>query len=92
MLHQRLAEALRDAAVDLAAHDHRVEHAAEIVDHEIAVDHDFAGLRIDLQLAHVRAVRMVRRIGAVGAARLQADAELLGQRAHRRVEGLRHAR
>ena len=38
MLHQRLADALRDAAMDLAAHDHRIEHDAEIVDHEIAVD------------------------------------------------------
>ncbi len=61
VLDQRLADALHHAAVDLAAHDHRIEHAAEIVDHEVAVDHDLAGLRIDLELADMRAVRMARR-------------------------------
>ena len=88
MLDQRLAEALHDAAVDLAAHDQRIEHAAEIVDHEIAVDHHLAGVRIHLQLADVRAVGMARRIGAVAAGRLQPDAEFLGERARRRIGGL----
>ena len=38
VLHQRLADALHHAALDLAAHDHRIDDAAEIVDHEVAVD------------------------------------------------------
>ena len=63
VLHQRLADALHHAAVHLAAHDHRIEDAAEVVDHEIAVDRDLAGLRIDLELADMRAVRMARRLG-----------------------------
>ena len=57
VLHQRLAHALHRAALDLAEHDHRVEDAAEIVHHVVAVELDLAGLRIDLDLADVAAVR-----------------------------------
>ena len=38
LLGERLADALHDAAMDLPAHDQRIEHAAEIIDHEIAID------------------------------------------------------
>ena len=44
MLHQRLAGALRDAAVDLAVQQQRVELDAEVVDHGIAHDLDLAGV------------------------------------------------
>ena len=62
----------------------------EIVDHEIAVDPDLSGLRIDLDFGDMRTVRMVRRIGRIGALRLEADTELFRHRSHRGVEGLRH--
>ena len=51
VLEQRLADALRHAAVDLPRADHRVEHPAEVVDHGVAVDRHGAGLGIDLDLA-----------------------------------------
>ena len=47
---------------------------------ELAVDRHLAGLRIDLQLADVRAVGVARRIGAVAAARFEPDAEFVRQR------------
>ena len=55
-LHQRLAEALRERAMQLAFHDHVVEHVAAIVDRRIGDDRDVAGLRIDLDLGDVAAV------------------------------------
>ena len=51
LLPQRLADALRDAAVALAVDQHRVYRPAAIVDRRIADDLDHAGLRIDLDLA-----------------------------------------
>ena len=56
-LQQRLAEALRDAAMHLAAHDHRVHGLAEVVAHAIADDLDHAGLGIHLHFGHVAAIR-----------------------------------
>ena len=47
---QRLADALRDAAMHLALDDHRIDEVAEIVDRRPAVDRDDAGFRIDLDL------------------------------------------
>ena len=67
VLVERLADALRDAAVHLAVDDHRVEHLPEIVDHDVAVDRHLAGLGIDLDLDRVRAVRMARRLGRMRA-------------------------
>ena len=55
-LHQRLADALHDAAVRLALHQHRVDQHAEVVDHVIAHHRGDAGFRIDLDLRHVAAV------------------------------------
>src|SRR5262249_35136837 len=54
-LEQRLAYALRDAAVNLALDDHRIDHGAEIIDRGPGDDLAFAGLRIDLDLADVTA-------------------------------------
>ena len=71
VLDQRLADALRDAAVNLPFADHRIDHHAEIVDGDKAVDADRAGLRIDLDLADLAAVRIIRR--AAGHARPGAD-------------------
>src|SRR6185437_13091439 len=55
--HQRLADALRHAAMKLAGDDHRIDDGAEVVDAGIAHDPDHAGLRIDLDFGDVTAVR-----------------------------------
>ena len=48
---QRLADALRDAAMDLAVDDQRIHRAADVVDRDI-IDHaHHAGVGIDLDLA-----------------------------------------
>ncbi len=78
--------------MNLSAHDHRIENAAEVVDDEITVDHHLAGLRIHLQLADMRAVGMTGRIGAETAARLETDAELVGEGSHRRIGGFGNVR
>ena len=41
----------------LPVHDHRVHRAAGVVDHRQRDDLDRAGLRVDLQLAHLATVR-----------------------------------
>ena len=56
VLEQRLADALHDAAVDLALEQQRIDGAAEIVDHGVALDGDGAGIGIDLDLDDVAAV------------------------------------
>ena len=53
VLHQDLADALRDAADDLALQQQRVDHGADVVDHAVAHDLDLAGFRVDLDLADV---------------------------------------
>ena len=55
-LPQRLADALGDAAMHLALHQHRVEDLADIVHRGVARDLDRAGLGIDLDLGDVAAV------------------------------------
>ena len=57
MLEQRLAEPLRDRAHGLAVHDHRVHSAADVVDRDIAHQNRLPGLRVDLDLAYMAAVR-----------------------------------
>jgi hypothetical protein len=75
VLDQGLAEALGQAADDLAFDDQRIDDHANIVDDGVAVDLDLAGVGIDLELANVTAIGEVR--DAVrGAGRLQADAEI----------------
>ena len=73
---QRLADALRDAAVHLALDDHRIDHDAEVVDRGPAGDLDMAGVGVDLDLADVAAGRE-REVGrVVERALLQARLEL----------------
>ena len=45
----------RDAALHLALDDHRVDHAADVVDRDEADDAGDAGLGVDLHLADVAA-------------------------------------
>jgi N-acyl-D-aspartate/D-glutamate deacylase len=62
------------AAVELADHDHRIDDATHVVHGRIRNDVDDAGLRIDLHLGDVAAVRPRRSVD--GAHRDQLDAPL----------------
>ena len=74
---QRLADALRDAAVHLALDDHRIDQHAEIVDRGPGDDLGVAGFRIDLDLADVAAGREGEVGRIVERALLQARLEFL---------------
>ena len=63
-LHQRLADALHRAAMHLAGEQQRIERGAEIIDHDVVQDRRRAGVRIDLDLGDVRAIRISRRLDA----------------------------
>jgi hypothetical protein len=56
VLEQRLADALDDAAMDLALDQHRVQDEAEIVDDGVVDDGHHAGVGVDLDLGDVAAV------------------------------------
>ena len=56
-LKQRLADALADAAVDLALDDHRVDDDAEVVAGDELQDLGLAGVRVDLDLGDEAAHR-----------------------------------
>ena len=56
MLHERLADSLRRAAVNLAGEQQWVERGAEIVHDHIADDPAFSGPGIDLDLCDMSAV------------------------------------
>ena len=57
VLHQRLPDALREPADQLALDERVIEHDAGIVHRRIGDDLDHAGVRIDLDLGDVAAVR-----------------------------------
>ena len=57
LFEQRLRDALRDAAVDLALDDHRVDDVAAVVDRDVLLQIDAAGLGVDLDHRDVRAER-----------------------------------
>ena len=73
---QRLADALRDAAMHLALDDHRIDDGAEVVDRGPADDLGLAGVGIDLDLADVAAGREGEVGRIVERALLQARLEL----------------
>jgi hypothetical protein len=58
VLHQRLADPLCGAAVNLAGEQHRVKCGAEIVDDNVVKDPSFSGCRIDLDLRDMGAIRV----------------------------------
>src|SRR6201981_23449 len=89
MLIERLPDALRNAAMLLAVDDHRIQHLPEIINHHVAVDRDLTGLRVDLDLDRMRAVRMAWRLGRMTAGAFEPDAELC-HRPHRREGCLRY--
>ena len=57
VLHQRDADALGEAAVDLALDDHRVDAHAAVVDRDEAAQLDLARARVDVDDADVGAER-----------------------------------
>ena len=94
-LEESLAEALHDPAVDLALHEHRVDHPPDVVDDGVAHDTNLAGFDVDLHLADLRAVRERhrrrrerRRLAQPG---LEARRELLGHIGRACDGGQRHA-
>ena len=64
LLVERLRDPLRDAAVDLAVDDHRIDDLADVVDGDVAQQLNVAGLGVDLHDGGVRAARPaeVRRV------------------------------
>jgi hypothetical protein len=60
LLHQRLTDALNDPAMHLSRHQQRVHDNAEIIDHRIFDDFNDTGLRVDLDLGDVAAIRKGR--------------------------------
>jgi hypothetical protein len=56
VLKESLADALYDPAMDLALEQERVDGAAEVVDHSVALDYDAAGIGVDFDLDNVAAV------------------------------------
>ena len=56
-LQNRLPEALGDAAVNLAAHHHRVHRFTHVIGDTVADDEGVPGIRINLHLGNVAAVR-----------------------------------
>ena len=57
VLQQHGADALGDPAADLALDDRRVHGDATVLDHDVALDLDQAGLDVDLDDAAVGAAR-----------------------------------
>src|SRR5690606_34949344 len=80
LLAQGLPDALHRAAIELAAHDHRIHDAADVIDAAIADDLHFPGGRVDLDFAHVAAIGPARAGHAAGV--LQEDALLRLLRSH----------
>ena len=63
-LKQRLSDPLRNAAVQLAFHHHRIDDVAEVIDRDVADHGRRPGLRTDLDLRDMTAVRTRRRAAA----------------------------
>jgi hypothetical protein len=56
LLHQGLAQPLRDAAMDLALEADRVHYGADVVDDDVADDLQRAGIGVDLNLTDMAAI------------------------------------
>ncbi len=65
-LEQRLADALRDAAMHLAVQDERVDRLPDVVDRGVAHDFDRAGLGIDFEFADRSTGRVGRHAAGEG--------------------------
>ena len=60
VLHQRLADTLRRAAVHLAGEQQRIERHAKVVDHDVIGEPAAASLGVDLDLGQMRTVGIGR--------------------------------
>ena len=90
-LEQRVADALRDAAMHLPVGDHRIDDAAGILGHEEFLDRHMAGLDVDLDDRDV--ARIGERAGRiVGAGFGQAGLDLAFEPMGLRVGLARHLR
>ena len=88
---ERVADAVRGAADQLAVDDHRVEDAAAIVRQDVAEDPHSAGLYIDLDLRHRRSVGVGRLVDDQVLGGLHAGLDAAGQGVSRRAgDGVRH--
>jgi len=68
LLHQNLTNALRHTTMDLSCQSERIDHGADVIDHEIRLQIDHAGVRINFKLADMAPIRERverRRIGGV---------------------------
>src|SRR5213596_726085 len=81
LLVQGLADALRNAALDLSFDDYVIDDPADVVATDDASEPDLAGLRIDLDFAGLGAVGPGRRRGGLGSG----DAERLFRLARREL-------
>ena len=79
ILEHDLADALRDAAMDLAFKQKRVQHRADIVDDVVGEDLDLAGFGVDLQFADMDPVREILLLGTIGSAGDEPRLHALGQ-------------
>src|SRR5262249_8939322 len=91
-LEQRLADALGEAAVDLALDDHRIDDGADVVAAPETDDLDAAGVRIDLELADMRPVAEGEARRIVDRGLLQAGLDGLERKVVRYVSRLRDRR
>ena len=83
-LEQRAADALRQAAGDLALDQHRIDRPADVVGDEIALDGDGAGVAVDAHHGDVHAIGIVHVVRLEpafgGKARRRVAEELRGRR------------
>src|ERR1700730_16616577 len=77
MLAERLADALRDGAMNLALDDHRIDDRAAVLDNNIAPHRDATRLGVDLHRDHVYGA------GERGPGRIEALGHLEARRSHR---------
>src|SRR6516165_11198752 len=81
LLHQSLAQPLRDAAMDLALKADRVHHRADVVDDDVADDFQRTGLGVDLDLADMAAIGIGVVVGGESAGLVKAAVEARRQAA-----------
>src|SRR5439155_3118547 len=81
LLHQSLAQPLRDAAMDLALEADRVHHRADVVDDDVADDLQRAGIGVDLNLTDMAAIGIGVVVGGEGAGLVEAAFEAWRQAA-----------
>ena len=77
VFHQDLPDALRHPAMDLSMQQHGIEHGPDVVDDGVARDLGLPSIGIDLDLAHMTAVRIVFDVGSIDGRRRKAGLHIL---------------